>query len=189
MHNLTAVAADSGSDWIAPTVVLALLALAVSLATFFLGARRDRLDRQRQLFADAFEVVMEYREYPFIVRRRSADEPAKERQRISGDLSKVQAKLNAYRARLLIEDRYVGERYVALVKKTREVAGGEIRSGWDQEPVGEDGAMHSPGFDFSVLDAYDTAYLVAVGDHLGWVNATLRRTIRWPVGRKKPPSA
>ena len=80
------------------------LPLAVSLATFFLSGRRARLDRQRQVFADAFEAVMEYREYPFIVRRRSPDEPAKERQRISGDLSRVQAKLNAFKARLLVED-------------------------------------------------------------------------------------
>src|SRR6266516_2205004 len=87
-------AANSGStssDWVAPAIVAAIVAAAVSLTTFALTGRRARLDRQRQLFADAFEAVTEYREYPYIVRRRSGDEPAKERTRISSDLSKVQA--------------------------------------------------------------------------------------------------
>ena len=42
--------------------------------------------------------------------------PTKERQRIAGDLSGVQAKLNAFQARLLVEDRFVGERYAALTE-------------------------------------------------------------------------
>jgi len=163
---------------VAPTIVLAILALAVSLATFFLAGRRARLDRQRQVFADAFEAVMEYREYPFIVRRRSPEEPAKERQRISGDLSRLQAKLNAFKARLLIEDPYVGQRYAALVTKTKHVAGAMIKAGWDNEPVAEDAATHAPAYDFSELQPLDEAYLRAVADHLGWLHAPARRKVR-----------
>src|SRR5688572_8476682 len=84
------------SAWVAPTIVISIVALGVSVATFLLAGRRARLERQRQVFADAYEAVAEYREYPFIVRRRSPDEPAKERQRLSTDLSKVQARLNAF---------------------------------------------------------------------------------------------
>src|SRR5947208_2114750 len=102
--------ASATTDWWAPAIVAANVAAAVSLTTFALTGRRARLDRQRQVFADAFEAVMEYREYPFIVRRRSEDEPAKERQRISGELSKVQAKINGLKARLLIENPFVGRR-------------------------------------------------------------------------------
>ena len=83
-----------------------------------------------------------YREYPYIVRRRSPDEPAKERQRIASDLSGVQAKLNAFQARLLVEDRFVGERYAPLVKKTPRIVGAMIiKSGWDSEPVGAEAEM------------------------------------------------
>jgi len=168
----------SDSAWVAPTIVISIVALAVSVATFFLAGRRARLDRQRQVFADAFEAVMEYREYPFIVRRRSPEEPAKERQRIAGELSKVQARLNAFKARLLVEDLHVGQRYAELVKKTRQIAGAMIKAAWDNPPVSADEDRHAPKYDFSELDRPDNDYLRAVADHLGWLYAPLRRTFR-----------
>lgn len=178
------IAEASTNAWVAPTIVISILALGVSLATFFLAGRRTRLDRQRQVFADAFEAVMEYREYPFIVRRRSKDEPAQERQRISADLSQVQAKLNSFKARLLVEDPYVGERYAELVAATRRVAGPLITETWSTEPVAADAEVHNPGWDLSDLDTHDDAYLRAVADHLGWLWAALRRKVReWRNGR------
>ncbi len=170
-----AQAANTSSAWVAPTIVISIVALGVSLATFFLAGRRARLDRQRQVFGDAFEAVMEYREYPYIVRRRSADEQAGERKRISGDLSRVQARLNSYQARLLVEDRYIGERYAALVKKTRQIVGAMIKAAWDNEPVNADAEMHAPPYDFSELKPLDEAYLRAVAEHLGWIYAPVRR--------------
>jgi hypothetical protein len=122
--------------------------------------------------------VMEYREYPFIVLRRSKDEPAKERARISGDLSRVQAKLNGFKARLRVEAPYVGERYADLVGATRRIAGPMITQAWNAEPVEDDTQVHNPGWDFSELDSYDDAYVRAVADHLGWVYAPARRKLR-----------
>jgi hypothetical protein len=168
----------ASSGWATPSLVISILALVISLGTFFLAGRRARLDRQRQVFADAFEVVMEYREYPYMVRRRSPDEPAKERQRLAGELGRVQARLNAFKARLLVEDPYIGRRYAELVKKTRDVAGAMIKAAWDNPPVSADEEMHAPKYDFSELDAPDNDYLRAVADHLGWMSAPLRRRLR-----------
>jgi hypothetical protein len=152
--------------------------LVVSVATFFVAGRRARLDRQRRVFGDAFAAVMEYREYPFIVRRRNPDEASKERQRISAALSDLQAKLNGFKGMLRVEDPYVGERYVELVDATRRVAGAFIKEAWNTDPVGEDSMVHNPSWDFSELDQYDAAYLRAVADHLGWMYAPLRRRLR-----------
>jgi hypothetical protein len=180
-------ATDAGagaSGWVAPTIVIAIVALAVSLATFLLSGRRARLDRQRQVFADAFSAVAEYREYPFIVRRRDPAGPAQERKRISSDLSQVQARLNGFSARLRVEDPYVGARYADLVAATRRVAGKFIREAWNSEAVAVDAQIHSPAWDMSELDAYEDAYLVAVADHLAWLHAPLRRKARgWRRGR------
>jgi len=166
------------TGWIAPTIVLSTLALVVSVATFFVAGRRARLDRQRQVFGDAFAAVMTYREYPFIVRRRNPDEVSKERQRISTDLSDLQAKLIGFKGTLRVEDKYVGERYVELVHATRRVAGALIKEAWNTEPVRKDFLVHNPSWDFSELDKYDEAYLRAVADHLGWMYAPLRRKLR-----------
>jgi hypothetical protein len=174
----------SGSAWVTPTIVISIVALAVSLWTFFLSGRRARLDRQRQVFADAFEAVMEYREYPFIVRRRNKDDLVNERQRISSDLSKVQAKLNAFKARLLVEDPAIGQGYAELVKKTRQIAGAMIKAAWDNPPVAGDEEMHAPPYDFSELVEPDNAYLQAVADHLHWMPG--RGKLR---ERKKEPGA
>jgi hypothetical protein len=169
--------ASSASTWL-PATIVSSIALVVSFATFVLAARRARLDRQRQVFAEAFEAAMEYREYPYIVRRRSPEEPAVERTRISGELSKVQARLNSFKARLLVEDGYVGQRYAELVARTKLIAGGHIKAAWENPPVSADEEMHAPRYDFGDLDMYDGAYLQAVADHLGWIYAPLRRRIR-----------
>jgi hypothetical protein len=175
------------SSWVAPAIVAAVVAAAVSLTTFALTVRRARLDRQRQVFADAFEAVMEYREYPFIVRRRSKDEQAKERARISGELSKGQARLNGFKARLRVEAPEVGKHYATLVAETRRVAGPMITEAWNTEPVEADSQVHNPGWDFSPLDDYDDAYVQVVTDHLGWVYAPLRQKVReWRERGERP---
>lgn len=159
----------------APAIVAAIVAAAVSLTTFVLTARRQRLDRQRQVFADAFEAVMDYREYPFIIRRRNPNEPEAERQRLSGELSRVQARMNSYKARLLVEDPEIGKLYKELVKQTRLHAGAHIKSAWDNEPVSADQEMHAPKYDYSALDKHDDAYLRAVAEHLSWKPAWWRK--------------
>lgn len=185
-----AKATSSSSAWIAPTIVLSILALVVSVATFFVAGRRARLDRQRQVFSDAFAAVMAYREYPFIVRRRNPDEVSKERQRISADLSELQAKLNGFKAMLRVEDPYVGQRYVELVDATRRIAGALIKEAWNIDPVREDSQLHSPSWDFSEIDKYDEVYLRAAADHLGWIYAPLRRKVReWRRGGPVPVEA
>jgi hypothetical protein len=171
------------SSIVAPAIVAAVVAAAVSLTTFGLAGRRARLDRQRQLFADAFEVVAEYREYPFIVRRRRKDAAAEERTRISSELSEVQAKLNSYRARLRVEASRVGAQYAALVEATRRVAGAMIRDGWNADPIDADAQMHAPALDFRGLDACEERFLEAVSDHLGWGYAPLRRLLRTALRR------
>lgn len=170
-HIGTCVAA---SPILGPTVVAALVAGAISLGTFMVAGRRARQDRQRQLFADAFEMVSRYREFPFMVRRRRADD----RSRLSDDLSLVQAKLSSYRARLRVEAPTVGRIYAELVDATRRIAGAMIRDAWNTPPIETDEQIHSPGLDFSGLDPYEQRYLDAASDHLGWLPPTLQARLR-----------
>jgi hypothetical protein len=169
---------SSSSAWVAPTIVIAIVSLAVSLGTFFLAGRRSRTDRQRQVFADAMDAVMTYREYPFIVFRRNSVDLDGERQRISADLSELQAKLNGLKGRLEVEDRYVGGKFAEMLGATRKYVGPKITEAWNMEPAPADNSVHNPGWYFPELDAYDEAYLQAVADHLGWLWAPARRKLR-----------
>ena len=176
---LAVAAAGGGAStglW-GPALVSALIAGGIALFTFAVNHQRARKDRQRELFANAFAVVTEYREYPFIVRRR--DEQGTDRQTITRDLSVVQARLNQYIARLRIEAPRVGRAYEQLVRATRRVAGAEISRSWDTEPPGTEGSMHVRDIDLTELDGADTTFLVEAADQLAFVPCWFRRFGRW----------
>jgi hypothetical protein len=169
------------------STAIAFLALVVSLATFAVAGRRARIDRQRRMFADAFEAVMEYREFPFMVRRRNPNQREEERARLSGELSRVQARMNSHKARLLIEDPHIGKLYAELVKQTRYHAGAHIKSAWNNDPVAFDQDTHAPQYDFSALDEHDNDYLHAVADHVSSLPTRVAR--RWHGRRQRPEHA
>lgn len=145
-------------------LVAALVAAAVSLTALWWNSRQARLDRQRELFAEAFATVAEYREFPFIVRRR--DSTGTDRSTIHRDLSKVQAKLHRYEAMLRVEAPTVAAAYSKLVEETRRVAGAEISRAWDLPAPQDHQGMHVRDIDLSPLEPYETAYLQAVSQHL-----------------------
>jgi len=149
----------------------------------WVAGRRARQDRQRQLFAAAFEACIAYREFPYIVRRRRGDDAAAERVRISGELSKVQRCLESYKAMIRVEAPGVSEAYSALVAETRRIAGPQISDGWDQPPVETDDGVHVAEVNVDGLERFDDAFLVAVGDHLGLLPAWLRRGARRMMSR------
>lgn len=145
-------------------LVAALVAAAVSLASLWWNSRQARLDRQRQLLAEAFAAVAEYQEFPFIVRRR--DVTSSDRSSIHRDLSNVQAALHRYQAMLKVEAPSVAVAYLSLVAETRRVAGAEISKAWGLPAAKDDGNMHVRDVDLSPLDEHEAAFLSAVRDHL-----------------------
>jgi hypothetical protein len=176
---LAAAAATTSSspDWFTSAILAALVSAAVAIATVAWNGRRNRLDRQRQLFAEALGAVMAYREYVFIVRRRPSDD-AETRHQITSELSRTQAELNTFRGQLLIEAARVGHSYEELVGATRRIVGPLIHQAWDTMPITSDSAVHAPDVDYSPLASYDAAYLSAVADHLSVIWAPLRAWMR-----------
>ncbi|MDP9335749.1 MAG: hypothetical protein M3Q30_20920 [Actinomycetota bacterium] len=173
-----AASKSSGTPILSSAVVAAIVSAVVALATFALAGRRQRLDRQRQVFADAFATCTEYREFPYIVRRRRADDGHGERARISTELSAVQARMNQYVARLRVEAPRVGAAYRELVAQTRATAGPAIKAGWDLPPASSDADVHVTDVDLSAIDPFDDAYLLAVADHLAISPSWARRVVR-----------
>lgn len=168
--------AAEASIWESGLVAALIAALAV-VAGYWWNTRAARLDRHRQLFAEAFGAVMEYREYPFIVRRRTSET---DRSDISAGLSIVQASLNKYAALLRIESDIVGAHYQRLVAETRRLAGEAVAQGWNL-PVHEIGQMHVEDVDLSALAVFDTAFVTAVKHHLDVLPLWAHREIPLPV--------
>jgi hypothetical protein len=177
--------ANSGPSLLQSTVVAAFVAGAVSLSALWVAGRRARQDRQRQLFAAAFEACIAYREFPYIVRRRRGDDAAAERVRISGELSEVQRRLESYKAMIRVEAPGVGQAYSALVAETRRIAGPQVSRGWDQPSAETDEDVHVDDVNVDDLEPFDDAFLLAVGHHLGLLPVWLRRGARRMTSRSQ----
>lgn len=102
---------------------------------------RSRQDRRRQLYAEAFSICMDYKEFVFVIYRRGGSNPEAERLRISEALRDVQKKMAYHRAWLRTESKTVADAYDGLVKRLKEVAGSEMKTAWRTPPITKDEQM------------------------------------------------
>lgn len=140
--------------------VAAAVSVAGSFITLLVAGRRDRHNRQRQTFARALAAAIDYREFPYVVRRRRADELATERARISEELRQLQSRLNYFTAWIDVESPSVAPVYRRLVSDTRRVVGPMIRASWSEPPLTGDDQVNIVGLDFAALDEPDRKSVV-----------------------------
>ena len=163
-------------------IIAAAVTGAVSILVFALTnwrtGERDRLTRNREVFSKAYAAIQEYKEFPYVIRRRRASTPEEERQRISSELRKVQSNLAFYSAWLRTESHHVNHSYAELLQELRMVAGAAIREAWLRPGCQEDSQMNVQDLDLSSLASYETAYLIEVTDHLSFWPRWLRRPCR-----------
>jgi hypothetical protein len=173
---------EAAGWWVAPGIIAAVIAASVALITLVVQTRRSRLDRQRELFADAFADVSAYHEFPYVIRRRHND--GEDRLRITNDFSAVQRSINKHRAILRVESAHVSAAFEALVTATRTIAGGAARDGWEQPVRGADVHPNVDDVDLSGIEPAQGEYLQAVSDHLSVWPVWLRRNARKLFNRK-----
>jgi hypothetical protein len=78
----------------------------------------------------------------------------------------VQRQLSNSLALIQVESPRVAEKYEALVRQLREVAGGEIRRSWELPPIPAEAGQSIEDIDLSRLLPYERAYLKQVRKHL-----------------------
>ena len=163
-------------------VVGAAIAGAVSITLFVItnwwNGERARLTRSREIFSKAYAVVQEYKEFPYVIRRRRKGAPEEERVRISSELRRVQADLAFHSAWLMTESPYVHRSFSELLEQVRRAAGTEIHEAWLEPAVADDSEMNMPDIGLSALTQYESAYLQEVVDHLSLWPRWLRRLFR-----------
>ena len=160
---------------------------AVSLLVFVVNnwrnAQRERLTRSREVFSKAFVAIQEYKEFPYVIRRRRKDALDEERVRISSDLMRVQSDLAFYSAWLRTESRHVHQSYAELLVQVRSVAGGAMREAWLETPIEDDSGMNMADLGLGVLTPYESAYLDEVVHHLSLWPRWLRRAFQRASGQ------
>ncbi|KQY04301.1 hypothetical protein ASD37_20360 [Mycobacterium sp. Root135] len=149
-------------------VLAALLSATLNLAL----ARRKSLEeeraRLRSTFAEAFEAVVRYKEMPYAIRRRRADEPSAERVRLSEEMRAIQAKLSYYQMWTAGESAAVGGAYATLVEQLRRIAGEACHDAWLADSISVDRQMNiGPDLvDLNGLSEHEQAFVDATQRHL-----------------------
>ena len=160
-------------------IVAAAITGAVSILIFALTAwrtgERERLTRNRDVFSKAYAAIQEFKEFPYVIRRRGSDDPEGERLRISSELRRIQSDLAFYSAWLGTDSHHVKRSYSELLREVRRVAGIAMREAWLRPACQDDSQMNVQDLDLSSLAPYETAYLAEVDDHLSSLPRWLRR--------------
>lgn len=152
-----------------PALVSLATTLLVSGAGWWWTLRQRRRAEQARLYADAYTAVQAYKEFPYVVRRRNADDPAGERLRISESLRTIQQDLAFHAAWVTLHSPAVAQAFDTLVAETRRVAGGLIQHAWTQPAIDADADMNIPdiGPQLAGLTDHEEAFLAAVASEFG----------------------
>lgn len=163
----TQSSSSSADVFVSGAVIAAVLGAVINIALAVYKDRAEKRARLRETFAEAFEAAMQYKEFPYAIRRRRADEPAAERVRLSEEMRAVQAKLSYYEVWTEGESEKVGVAYKDLVKNLRGLAGSACNEAWKADPIRDDADMNisSSVIDLSALKPYEQAYVEAVRTH------------------------
>ncbi|WP_172937955.1 hypothetical protein [Rhodococcus sp. MS16] len=153
--------------FVSGAVIAAVLGAVINIVLARYKDRAEDRARLRKTFAEAFEAAMQYKEFPYAIRRRRADEPAAERVRLSEEMRAVQAKLSYFEVWTDGESNAVGTAYKDLLTNLRRVAGTACNEAWNAMPVQDDSGMNlsSSVVDLSALKPFEKAYVEAVRDH------------------------
>ncbi|TQF04398.1 hypothetical protein E6W39_21955 [Kitasatospora acidiphila] len=182
--------AATGAGALTSAVVSGAVLAAAITATINLWLARSRSReeeraRLRRAFAEAFVAYTTYKELPYAIRRRHADQAADERVRLSEILREIQAQLAYHLAWTALESPAVGRAYKNLVQHLRRTAGTAMHDAWEAPAITTDRQMNVPPtvIDLSELAQYETAYLDAVHTHLHellpwWKRLWRRRLLR-----------
>ncbi|QHE73537.1 hypothetical protein GFS60_07197 (plasmid) [Rhodococcus sp. WAY2] len=153
--------------FVSGAVIAAIVGAVINVALAQYKDRSEERARLRKTFAEAFEVAMQYKEFPYAIRRRRADQPEAERVRLSEEMRAVQAKLSYFVVWTEGESKAVGAAYSALVAQLRQVAGTACNEAWKEPAVQDDAGMNlsSTVINLSSLKPFEKAYVTAVRDH------------------------
>lgn len=170
------LASDGTSSWLDATLVVAYMGLFGTLLTIAVNGYKARTARKRDQFAEALSVVLEYWEFPYVVRRRRHDQPEAERIRISEAMRDVQKRLAFHQAWIRTESRRVSKVFDELVVQTRVVIGGQICEAWETAPINDDSQMNISDVSFDGLSDTRDRYLKSVEDELSFWPESWRKS-------------
>lgn len=186
--NLTAAVISSV---VIAAVVTTVMTALVNTALARRGTRLEERARVRNTLADAYQAYAEYKEFPYAIRRRRADQKEEERIRLSEELRKVQARIAYYQAWTQAESPDTGAAYNELITEVRRIAGRAMHEAWNAPGIDDDTAMNigSDRVNLTDLQPAEEKFISATKEHIAAVTASwLKRVIISFRTRRRIPS-
>ena len=123
-------------------VVAAVVSGWVNAALARRATRLEERSRVRSTLAEAYQAYADYKEFPYAIRRRRADQLGEERVRLSEEVRRVQSRLSYYQAWTIVESPETGAVYNDLVAQLRRIAGASMRAAWQEPALSDDAGMN-----------------------------------------------
>jgi hypothetical protein len=154
-------------------IAVALLGLLGGLLIAGLNRRAETEARRRQAYAAAMQVLVEWIEYPYRIRRRTSDDPL-ELRRLADIGHDIQQRLRYHRTWVLLEHPPTGKLYTDVLATISERVGAACQSSWRLPPISAATDMNLAGWGPGSFQA-DLGRLETVISHrFGW-----RRLLSW----------
>jgi hypothetical protein len=168
--------ADTGDTALTASLLSGAVLAAVigAIVSVSLAAYRSYLEdraRVRDQLASAMRSVNDYKELPYAIRRRRADEPGAERIRLSESMRATQSQLSYFEAWTGAESKRLGQQYGTLVKTLRSVAGAACRDAWLSAAPKKDSDMNiAPDLvDLREVTNAERLFATEINRHLRWM--------------------
>jgi hypothetical protein len=172
MPNVELIAASTATTEILPWAAFA--SLTVGLATLVTNAVKTRIDRRRNLFSEAYRVVVAWAEMYWRVCRRGKDEQA-----VVERFHELQEQIDFHQGWISVDDEVMGRAYDHFVREVKRRAEVPIREAWNREPCSPAQGIPGTGVPFDIEDL-KRQFLADVRDHLRVVPDTAELRRRYP---------
>jgi hypothetical protein len=154
-------------------ITVALLGLLGGLSIAILNRRADIEARRRQAYAAAMQVLVEWIEYPYRIRRRTSDDPM-ELQRLADIGHDIQQRLRYHKTWVLLEHPPTGKLYTEVLAAISERVGAACKNSWTLPPISKATEMNLAGWGPGSLESELSRLQAAISNRFGW-----RRSLSW----------
>jgi hypothetical protein len=116
------------------SVAVALLGLLSGLLLALVNRRVETRARRREAYAAAMQILVEWIEYPYRIRRRTSDDPL-ELHRLADIGHDIQQRLRYHQTWIRLEHAPTGKLYAEVLRAISSRIGEACKDAWNQPPI------------------------------------------------------
>lgn len=173
MPNLELTAVSTATKEVLPWT--AFVSLLVGFGTLVWNAVQTRIDRRRNLYSEAYRVVVGWAEMYWRVCRRGKDDLA-----LVDRFHELQEHIDFHQGWISVDDDAMGRAYEHFVREVKRRSEAPIREAWTRSPCSPQDGSLGTGSPFDIEDL-KWQFIADVRDHLKAIPESAALSRRYPV--------